>query len=171
MMESIGIVYFLAGQQLMFNGILYANDTSLFITDLGDVDNNNVLCMTDLDGCCTGPGRGEWIYPDGFLNVDGNSLVRNNARGDDIFRTRGEVVRLERRNNPIGPTGQYCCQVATMATPNTVSTMCVILSEFHGQKAYSACPMHVRTYDLLHCVYVIIETCTQCIHGNTGLHA
>ena len=89
--------------------------------------------MTDLAGCCTGPGRGHWIYPDGFVNADGNSLVRNNPSDDDIFRSRGNmVVRLERRNNAIGPTGRYCCQVPTMATPNTNSTMCVILSEFHG---------------------------------------
>ena len=121
----------------MFMGTsYYTNNTPLFITDVGDVDNNNVLCMTDLAGCCTDPGRGQWIYPDGFINADGNSflqLVRNNPSGDDFFRTRGDmIVRLERRNNPIGPTGQYCCQVPTMANPDTDSTMCVILSEFHG---------------------------------------
>ena len=124
----------LTGLQIMFMGTsYYTNNTSLFITDVGDVDNNNVLCVTDLVGCCTGPGQGQWIYPDGFINAD-HSLVRNNPSGDDIFRTRGAmmVVRLERRNNPIGPTGQYCCQVATMANPYTDSTMCVILSEFHG---------------------------------------
>ena len=133
-------MYFLAGQQLTFKGTSYANNTLLFITDLGDVDNNNVLCMTDLAGCCTGPGRGHWIYPDGFLNADGNSLVRNNPSGDDFFRTRGVmmVVRLERRNNAIGPTGQYCCQVPTMATPDTDidSTMCVILSEFQCRHCF-----------------------------------
>ena len=83
----------------------YTNNTSLFITDVGEDD--NVLCVSDLAGCCTNPGRGEWIYPDGFINADGNSFVRNNPSGDDIFRSRGDmVVRLERRNNPIGPTGQ-----------------------------------------------------------------
>ena len=116
----------------MFKGTSYANNTSLFITDVGEDDNNNVLCMTDLTGCCTNPGRGQWIYPDGFINADDNSLVRSNAGGDDIFRTRGAmmVVRLERRNNPIAPTGQYCCQVAIMGSPDTDSTMCVILSKF-----------------------------------------
>ena len=126
----------ITGLQIMFKGTsYYTNNTSLFITDVGDVDSNNVLCMTDLTGCCTSPGRGQWIYPDGFINADGNSLVRNNPSGDDFFRTRGDmVVRLERRNNSIGPTGQYCCQlqVTTMANPNTDLTMCVILSEFHG---------------------------------------
>ena len=119
----------------MFKGTsYYANNTSLFITDVGDVGSNNVLCVTDLAGCCT--GQGEWIYPDGNNDADGNSLVRNNPSGDKIFRTRGDmVVRLERRNNAIGPTGQYCCQVATMATPDTDSTMCIILSKF--QRAIS----------------------------------
>ena len=47
----------------MFMGTsYYTNNTSLFITDVGDVDSNNVLCMTDLAGCCTNPGRGQWIY-------------------------------------------------------------------------------------------------------------
>ena len=114
----------------MFNGTsYYTNNTSLFITDLGDVDSNNVLCMTDFDGCCTNPGRGEWIYPNGTITEDSDPLVRNNPSDDDIFRSRGNmVVRLESRNNPIAPTGQYCCQVPTMATPK--STMCIILSKF-----------------------------------------
>ena len=137
----------------MFRGTsYYTNNTSLFITDLGDVDSNNVLCMTDLAGCCTDPGRGEWIYSNGNNDADGNSLVGNNRSGDKIFRTRGDmVVRLERRNNPIGPTGQYCCQVPTMVTPDTDSTMCVILSEFHGV-TYGYYEMHVS------CTYVMICT-------------
>ena len=146
-------VYYLAGQQLTFKGTSYANNTSLFITDLGDVDNNNVLCMTDLTDCCTGVGQ--WIYQDGFMNA----LVRNNRSGDDIFRTRGDmVVRLERRNNPIGPTGQYCCQVPTMANPNTDSTMCVILSEFHGQKACSVCPMYMCVHMTCCIVYMLLAS-------------
>ena len=121
----------------MFKGTLYPNNTSLFITDVGDVDNNNVLCVTDLAGCCTSPGRGQWIYPNGFINADGNSLVRNNPSGDDFFRSRGNmIVRLERKNNAIGPTGQYCCQVPTMATPDTDSTMCVILSKFQCRHCF-----------------------------------
>ena len=137
----------ITGLLIMFKGTsYYTNNTSLFITDLGYVDSNTVLCVTDLACCCTWPGRGQWIYPNGFINADGNSLVRNNPSDDDIFRTRGDmIVRLERRNNPIGPTGQYCCQVATMATPDTDSTMCVILSEFHGVTySYMQCMPHVR---------------------------
>ena len=146
-MDALSALFLcITGLQIMFKGTsYYTNNTSLFITDLGDVDSNNVLCVTDLDGCCTSPGRGQWIYPDGFTNADGNSLVRNNPSSDDFFRTRGDmVVRLERRNNPIGPTGQYCCQIPTIATLDTDSTMCVILSEFHGVMVIcNACIMYV----------------------------
>ena len=53
------------------------------------------------------------------------------------------VVRLERRNNPIGPTGQYCCQVPTMATHYTDSTICVILSKFQCNQCFQRAEMTV----------------------------
>ena len=114
----------------MFMGTsYYTNNSLLSITDVGEADSAAVLCRTDLESCCA--GQGEWIYPNGIITATGNSSVRNRNSNDDIFRTRGNmVVRLERRNNSIGPTGQYCCQVAIMGSPDTDSTICIILSKF-----------------------------------------
>ena len=62
--------------------------------------------------CCRGddtPGvggaLGNWFYPDG-------SLVRVNGSYDDFYRNRGlGIVRLNRRNDSMSPTGQFCCVV------------------------------------------------------------
>ena len=110
----------------MFKGTsYYTKNTSLFITDVGEGDSEAVLCRTDLEGCCV-MGRGHWIDPNG-------TNLEHRFENDNIFRSRGDmVVRLHRRNNATTPTGQYCCKVPIMATPNAVSTICIILSKFHG---------------------------------------
>ena len=119
-----------AGLQLKLNGMVYGNNAPIFITNVGEADSEAVLCGTDLESCCT--GQGEWIYPNGFTTATGNSLVRNRPSNDDIFRSRGDmVVRLHRMDNVVAPTGQYCCEVATMDNPDIDSTICIILSKFH----------------------------------------
>ena len=105
----------------------YANNTAINITDIGVADSEAVLCRTDLTSCCTyirtGHLAGDWIYPNG-------TEVRNRRSSDDIFRTRGDmVVRLHRMDNVTSPTGQYCCEVPTMANPSSNRIICIILCE------------------------------------------
>jgi hypothetical protein len=71
------------------------------------------------------PGRfgalGEWVYPNG-------SLVRIKDSGDDIYRDRGlGIVRLNRRNNALSPTGQFCCVIPDATSTN--KTICVNIGE------------------------------------------
>ena len=72
--------------------------------------------------CCHGNetggkgALGEWHYPDGT-----NVGIKDS--GDDIYRNRGlSVVRLNRRNNAISPTGLYCCEVPDAS--NTMQRVC-----------------------------------------------
>ena len=97
-----------AGVYLSLDGRMYtSNNSYVVITDIGEGD-NALLCITDLPICCNranGRVAGEWVFPNG-------SLVRLRGDGDSFYRDRGSsVVRLNRRNNPVSPTGLYCCMV------------------------------------------------------------
>ena len=99
----------------------YSTGSQIPITDVGEstpTSGGALVCRTDRDDCCrddpmAGETRqGEWRYPNG-------SLVGISASGDDIYRTRGaSTVLLNRRNGATGPTGQYCCEVASVADPD-----------------------------------------------------
>ena len=112
------------GLSIEFMGVTYANNSAIDINEVGE-EENAVLCRTDLTTCCGNTGgetrQGHWRYPDG-------TLVDNNASGDDIYRDRGTmVVGLHRRNSATTPTGQYCCEVPTMANPSSNAKICIIL--------------------------------------------
>ena len=117
-------ISFIAGLTIELNGVSYANNSEIAITEVGEGD--AVLCRTDRTDCCApteNNGRmrqGEWRYPN-------NTLVRNSGSGDDFYRTRGNmVVALNRRNGATQPTGLYGCEVATRADPN--ARICITLS-------------------------------------------
>ena len=123
-----------SGLSIEFMGVTYANNSAIAITEVGK-DDDAVLCMTDLTPCCRTSQKGNWRYPDG-------TLVDNNLSGDGIYRNRGTmVVRLHRRNSATTPTGQYCCEVPTMANPSSNEALCIILCE------YSALPL-IRTPEM-----------------------
>ena len=117
-------VFSCSGISIEFMGVTYANNTAINITEVGEGD-NAVLCRTDLIPCCRTSQKGHWrIYPDG-------TPVNGNRSGDDIYRDRRTmVVRLHRRNSATTPTGQYCCEVPTMANPSSNATICIILCEY-----------------------------------------
>ena len=81
---------------------------------------NAVRCITDLATCCTsnqGIHRGDWYFPDGGRLQHPNS-------GDDIFETRGaQLVNLQRRNNAMGPSGIYRCEIPTVANHNAMDSL------------------------------------------------
>ncbi len=101
------------------NGTRITTDnTEILITTVGEnVDLPRLTCHTDLTACCRGidhsgsGGLGQWTYPDG-------SVILNNAGGQDFYINRDapQVIHLNRRevNNPLSPTGSYCCTVPTI---------------------------------------------------------
>ena len=78
---------------------------------------NTVRCNTDLSTCCNpshGVHLGDWYFPDG----DTLPLI---SPGINIFEARGpQQVTLRRRNNPMGPSGIYHCDIPTAAVHDDV---------------------------------------------------
>ena len=95
------------GVHIQHNGCIVEENGSVSITDIGEND-TGVLCMTDKEGCCGDVrfGRaGEWFFPD-------NQRIGTVGGDGDFYRNRGQgVVRLNRRNNAMMPTGLFCCEI------------------------------------------------------------
>ena len=83
-------------------------DLTLVGTDTSD----SVRCNTDLSTCCglsQGVHRGDWYFPDG-------DSVPLRSQGINIFENRGaQQVTLRRRNDAMGPSGIYHCDIPTEA--------------------------------------------------------
>ncbi len=119
------------------SSIITTNNTEILITDIGE----NALeglpslsCHTDLTTCCRkrdsggSGGLGQWTYPNGSLLL--NNLNSRDA-GEQLYFVRNapQLIRLARhkRNNPLSPTGSYCCTVPTSAGE---VTFCAIIGEY-----------------------------------------
>ena len=74
-------------------------------------NSDSVVCHTDLRTCCSGAQgshRGDWYFPDGtILPFSGTSVPIGLAR-----TAQRAVIR---RTTATGPTGIYCCRIATNA--------------------------------------------------------
>ena len=91
---------------LLLNEVLIANNSQVLIDEIGEGDNEALLCLTDFhhfNDDNTSLEVGNWYYPN-------KSLVE--TRGDIIYISRGdEVVRLHRTKNVITPTGMFRCEI------------------------------------------------------------
>ena len=98
------------------------DNTEILINTIGeDSVLPSLTCHTDLTTCCrsnadnNGNGAlGQWTYPDGSVVLqEGGSA----AAGQQFYIDRNgpQVIVLNRReaNNPVTPTGSYCCTVPT----------------------------------------------------------
>ena len=101
------------GVYLRQDGIFLANNSAIFISDIGRADNNRLQCVTDRMPCCTTqpntPSAGNWFFPG-----DGGGVPSFNSRATTFGRNRGSdgTVNLHRVSNDVMmPTGQYCCVV------------------------------------------------------------
>ena len=82
----------------------YSNNSIVAINDIGEGD-NALLCVTDNTECCSNR-VGEFYYPN-------SSAVPNGYNSNNsLYRNRGpQVVRLNRRNDVLSPTGRYRCNI------------------------------------------------------------
>ena len=94
----------------------------------------SLTCHTVYANCCRSNaenngngGLGQWTYPDGrvILNNAGSTTVGEQFY---IVRNAPQLIRLARRqsNNPLSPTGSYCC---TIPTTGGEITLCANLGE------------------------------------------
>ena len=112
------------------------DNTEILITDIGEgAGLPSLTCHTDLTACCrsvadnNGNGAlGQWTYPDGSVVLQNGASA---TAGQQFYILRGEpqVIRLARReaNNPVTPTGSYCCTVPTTGGDRT---LCANLGEW-----------------------------------------
>jgi hypothetical protein len=104
-----------AGVYLSLKGMIYANNSAIQITEIGEIDpdndqNDGLQCITDRMPCCATPNKqGDWLFPGGVITVPGP--VQSPTT---FYRTRGDdgTVNLNRLNtNVMMPTGLFCCEV------------------------------------------------------------
>ena len=104
-----------------------ASNNAVFISDIGDADNNRLQCITDRMPCCVSPDRvGEWYFPDGGMVQP----IESTPPPSTFYKNRGDdgTVNLNRLNNDVMmPTGQYCCKVPDATGVNR--TACAIICE------------------------------------------
>ena len=85
-------------------------DLTLVGTDNSD-PGNTVRCNTDLNPCCTssqGVHLGDWYFP------NGDEVPLPSPEFDIFVRRDPQQVALRRRNNPMGPSGIYRCDIPTV---------------------------------------------------------
>lgn len=96
--------------KFMLRDRTYLNNSVVTINDIGEGDNDALLCVTELEDCCMDPRHGDFYYPNGtrvpFAMPDGQM-----RKG--LLRNRGnQVIRLIRKGGMVtSPTGQYRCVI------------------------------------------------------------
>ena len=115
----------------------YVNLT-LVGTDNSD-PGNTVRCFTDLTTCCTnsqGVHRGDWYFP------NGDEVTTVSPGIDILVRRVTQQVALRRRNNAMGPSGIYRCDIATVAVHDD-NDLSVRETVYVGLYEYEGDSMHV----------------------------
>ena len=110
---------------LSLNGTVYANNSVIPITEIGNTSNTGLQCITDRRPCCASPSNraGEWYFPD-------ETTVPILSGATSFYRTRGDdgTVNLNRLNtNVIMPIGLFCCVVPDALDDKQI--LCINISE------------------------------------------
>ena len=126
------------GVYLSLKGVVYANNSFVTVTEIGEGD-DSLKCMTDHLHCCHDVRLGEWYFPNG-------SMVPIPYTATSFYRLRsGGYVYLNRLNSNIThPVGKFCCVLPD--TTDIYQTLCVNLSKYankmHKPLHIKFCPLH-----------------------------
>ena len=112
------VIYF-ADLRILFQGQNCSSSDIISLTSIGE-GMDGVICMTTRTDCCSNaPGEtrnGEWYYPNGIK-------VPTSGANEDFYRNRGtQQVILNRRNDAMRPTGNFCCELL-----NPTERICITL--------------------------------------------
>ena len=110
-----------AGVYLSLKGRVYANNSAIQITEIGETNpdtdlNEGLQCITDRMPCCRVAIRaGEWYMytPERTMVPGPSTTVRF-----EFYRNRGYddgTVNLNRPSGVMSPTGLFCCEVPNAA--------------------------------------------------------
>ena len=126
-------IFCLLGVYLSLNGVIYANNSLISITEIGESNSytsphqsNEVQCITDRMPCCRRFHLGEWFFPNG-------EVVPPQGAAVSFYRNRDEYgsVNLNRFNSGvIRPTGLFCCVVPDAT--NVSQMLCINISKLSG---------------------------------------
>ena len=122
------------GVYLSLKGVVYANNSFVTVTEIGEGD-DSLKCITDHLRCCRNFRLGEWYFPNG-------SAVPIPQFATSFYRLRSDgYVYLNRLNSNIThPVGQFCC-VLPDAT-NTYRTLCINLSKYANHEIHKT--LHIK---------------------------
>ena len=97
---------------------MYHNNSLVALEEIGESDNDALLCMTDRTACCRPPytdsgdlgnAIGNWFFPN-ETRVPSMTINSTSKLQWDFYRTRGQsVVRLHHRRGRV--TGIYHCEI------------------------------------------------------------
>ena len=100
------------GVSLSLKGAAIANDGYVDVDDIGDNDEDALLCHTDKTDCCQGNNAGisNWYFPSGS-RVEGTDFYTDMGHTSYFTRNRDpSVVRLVRVGAPT-ERGRFSCVV------------------------------------------------------------
>ena len=128
-------VHACAGVYLSLKGVVYANNSVIQITMIGETNpdtglNNGLQCITDRMPCCRSLAvrAGDWyMYTPDRTMVPGPSTTK-------FYRNRGYddgTVNLNRPNGVMMPTGLFCCEVPNAA--GDIQPLCVNIGKKSSQ--------------------------------------
>ena len=104
-----------AGVYLSLRGTVYANNSVIPITEIGETNpdttlNEGLQCITDRMPCCRNAFRtGEW-----YMYTSDRTMVPGPSTSVSFYRNRGYddgTVNLNRNAGVTMPTGLFCCEV------------------------------------------------------------
>ena len=82
----------------------FQNNSIVILDDIGESNENALLCRTNLTACCKLPSIGNWFFP------NGSRVPSDDSSNTAFYRTRGEmVIRLKHRGG--GEEGIYSCEI------------------------------------------------------------
>ena len=100
-------------------GINYSNNSLVTLTEIGDNMTTALICHTNITSCCkslSSSALSNWKYP-------GRTIVKSRYENETFTRNRGKrTIFLYRKEDRLGPTGMYTCEVNDALT-NTTSEL------------------------------------------------
>ena len=124
--------YMCAGVYLSLKGRVYANNSAIQITEIGETNpdtdlNEGLQCITDRMPCCRNAFRtGEW-----YMYTPERTMVPGPSPGaTSFYRNRGYddgTVDLNRPSSVMSPIGLFCCEIPNAA--GVMQSVCATISE------------------------------------------
>ena len=93
---------------------IFQNNSNVNLEDIGESDDDALLCRTNLTACYKDPSIGNWFFP------NGTRVPSDDSPNTAFYRTRGEMV-VYLRHTGGGLEGNYRCEIPDSL--NVIQTM------------------------------------------------